>query len=214
MRLRVAPLMLQNDLQRAETVLAAKPNDGPGWVGESPYPQGVPAEWEPFAKSLGAATRSAGARLKFVQGTPNGWKDLWQQDTFEPATASMPKPGGSQTMRVMIRSGNVWDFEDAQGKPVATPRPAGRLLYRDLRGPDVAVVQELAKVSPPGMDDLLNMGGNIESLPPYAGYPHGRVLYGSGERHPDPGFIKHGDQPRVPAVGGGRHLVARGWARR
>jgi protein-arginine deiminase len=139
--------------------------------------------------------------LKFVQGTPNWWKDLWQQDTFEPASASMPAKGGSHTMRVMIRSGNVWDVDDQQGQKVATPRPAGRLVYRELRGPDVAVVQQLADVSPPGMDDLLNMGGNLESLPPYAGYKQGRILYGSGERHPDPGFIKmvtgQGFQPSV-----------------
>ncbi|NUR98100.1 MAG: hypothetical protein HOV67_22950, partial [Kribbellaceae bacterium] len=82
-----------------------------------------------------------------------------------------------------------------------TPRPSGRLLYRDLRGPDVGIVQELAGTAAPGLDDLLNMGGNIESLPPYAGYPHGRIVYGSGERHPDAGFITmvtgQGYQPPV-----------------
>lgn len=200
-KLRVAPLMLQNDLQRAETVLAAKPNKGPGWNGQAPYPEGVPGEWAPFAKTLGKATRSAGAKLKFVQGTENGWKDLWLQDTFEPATASMPAVGGSQTMRILIRSGNVWTFPGEDGKPVATPRPAGRLLYRDLRGPDVGIVQELSPVASPGLNDLLNMGGNIESLPPYSGYPHGRIVYGSGSRHPDPAFItmvtSQGYQPPV-----------------
>ncbi|WBQ05630.1 protein-arginine deiminase family protein [Kribbella sp. CA-293567] len=190
-KLRVAPLMLQNELQRAETVLAARPNKGPGWpTGEPPYPKGVPGEWEPFAKTLGRATRSAGARLKFVQGTARGWKDMWVQDTFEPATASMPVVGGSRTMRILIRSGNVWEFPDRDGTPVATPRPAGRLLYRDLRGPDIGIVQELSAVPSDGLNDLLNMGGNIESLPPYAGYPHGRVVYGAESRRPDAGFIK------------------------
>jgi len=38
------------------------------------------------------------------------------------------------------------------------------------------------------------MDGNIESLPPYAGYPQGRVVYGSGavvgsDRRPDPALI-------------------------
>ncbi|MDX6260983.1 MAG: protein-arginine deiminase, partial [Kribbellaceae bacterium] len=201
-KLRVAPLMLQNDLQRAETVLAAKPNVGPGWPGgAAPYPEGVPSEWEPFANTLGKATRSTGAELKFVQGTADSWKDLWLQDTFEPATASMPAVGGSQTLRILIRSGNVWEFPGADGKPIATPRPAGRLIYRDLRGPDVGVVQELSPVASSGLDDLLNMGGNIESLPPYAGYPHGRIVYGSGARHPDPAFItmvtSQGYQPPV-----------------
>ncbi len=192
--MRVAPLMLQNDLQPARTVLAGRPNDGPGWWnGAPPYPDGVPGEWEPFARSLRAA---AGARLKFVTGTPQGWKDMWLQDTFEPATASMPAVGGLHTMRILIRSGNVWDFDG-----VATPRPAGRLIFRDLRGPDVGVVQELAAKPSPGLDDLLNMGGNLETLPPYAGYPQGRVLYGAGSRRPDPAYLKlvtsQGYQPPV-----------------
>ncbi|MGC4936982.1 protein-arginine deiminase family protein [Kribbella sp. DT2] len=186
-KLRVAPLMLQNDLQRAETILAGKPNQGGG--GEFPYPPGVPGEWDAFAKTLGKATRSSGAKLQYVQGTPNGWKDMWLQDTFEPATASMPAAGGAHTMRVLIRSGNVWDFGTPE-EPLPTPRPAGRLLFRDLRGPDVGVVQELSPTASPDADDLLNMGGNIETLPPYAGYPNGRVLYGAGERKPDPGFLE------------------------
>ncbi|MFK4083191.1 protein-arginine deiminase family protein [Kribbella sp. NPDC020789] len=193
-RMRVAPLMLQNDLQPAQTVLAGAPNDGPGWWDDTPpYPDGVPGEWQPFARTLRSA---AGARLKFVTGTARGWKDMWLQDTFEPATASMPAVGGPQTMRILIRSGNVWDFNG-----ISTPRPAGRLIYRDLRGPDVGVVQELAAKASPSLDDLLNMGGNLETLPPYAGYPQGRVLYGAGARRPDPAYLKlvtgQGYQPPV-----------------
>jgi len=196
-RMRVAPLMFQNDLQRAQTVLAGRPADGPGWWdGNPPYQDGVPGEWRPFAQSLRKATDSAAARLRFVTGTSQGWKDMWLQDTFEPATASMPAVGGPHPMRILIRSGNVWDVPGT-----ATPRPAGRLLYRDLRGPDVGIVQELSKTASPGLDDLLNMGGNLESLPPYDGYPHGRIVYGSGERHPDPGFLTmvtgQGYQPPV-----------------
>ncbi|WP_405062985.1 protein-arginine deiminase domain-containing protein [Kribbella sp. NBC_01505] len=196
-QLRVAPLMLQNDLQPAQTVLAGRPNDGPGWPGgEAPYPDGVPGEWQPFARTLRAATSSTGARLKFVTGTPNGWKDMWLQDTFEPATASMPAVGGPHTMRILMRSGNVWDING-----VSTPRPAGRLIFRDLRGPDVGVVQELAAKASPSLDDLLNMGGNLEALPPYPGYPQGRVLYGAGARKPDSAYLKmvtgQGYQPPV-----------------
>ncbi|MEU4196514.1 protein-arginine deiminase family protein [Kribbella sp. NPDC026611] len=180
-RMRVAPLMFQNDLQPAQTVLAGRPAKGPGWWdGTPPYPDGVPGEWRKFAQSL----RKATTRVRFVKGTPDGWKDMWWQDTFEPTTASMPAVGGPHTMRILIRSGNVWDIGGT-----STPRPAGRLLYRDLRGPDVGIVQELAATASDSLDDLLNMGGNLESLPPYAGYPHGRIVYGSGERHPDPGFI-------------------------
>lgn len=190
--MRVAPLMLQNDLQPAQTVFAARPNKGQGWWGGTPpYQQGAPGEWQAFASTLRKATK-----VQFVQGTPDGWKDLWLQDSFEPSTASMPAVGGPHTMRILIRSGNVWDIPAPN-----TPRPSGRLLYRDLRGPDVGVVQELADNASPGLDDLLNMGGNIESLPPYEGYPQGRIVYGSGERHPDAGFITmvtgQGYQPPV-----------------
>jgi protein-arginine deiminase len=195
--MRVAPLLLQNDLQPAKTVLAGKPTDGPGWWDDQPpYQPGVPAEWAPFAESLRTATNSSGATLKFLTGTPRGWKDMWTQDIVEPATASMPTVGGPHTMRILIRSGNVWDINGTD-----TPRPAGRLLYRDLRGPDVGVVQQLSRTASSGLNDLLNMGGNIETLPPYAGYPQGRIVYGSGERHPDEGFItmvtSQGYQPPV-----------------
>ncbi|RZT14597.1 protein-arginine deiminase [Kribbella sp. VKM Ac-2569] len=191
-RLRVAPLMLQNDLQRAQTVLAGQPAKGQGWWGGTPpYQDGVPGEWNRFAETLRRATK-----VQFVKGTPNGWKDMWLQDTFEPATATMPAVGGPHTMRILIRSGNVWEVPGAD-----TPRPAGRLLYRDLRGPDIGIVQELADKASPGLDDLLNMGGNLESLPPYDEFPHGRIVYGSGERHPDARFItmvtSQGYQPPV-----------------
>ncbi|MFC0624886.1 protein-arginine deiminase family protein [Kribbella deserti] len=193
--LKVAPLMLQNDLQDATKVFAGKPSDGPGWPGTPPYGEDVPGEWEPFAKSLNRAVPTT-----FVPGHPMWWKDMWWQDSFEPATASMPAPGGIQTMRIMIRSANLWDFP-VNGQLVPTLRPLGRLLFRDLRGPDVGVVQEYTPQSRPGMDDLLNMGGNIESLPPYDGYPHGRLVYGAGARKPDARFVRmltgQGLQPPV-----------------
>ncbi|MDX3004053.1 protein-arginine deiminase family protein [Kribbella solani] len=183
-RMRVAPLMLQNDLQPAQTVLAAQPAKGQGWWGSTPpYQPGAPGDWPQFAKTLRTATK--GRELRFLKGTPDGWKDMWAQDTFEPATVSMPTVGGTHTMRILIRSGNLWDLPEKN-----TPRPAGRLLYRDLRGPDIGVVQQFGDNQAAGVDDLLNMGGNIELLPPYPGYPHGRVYYGSGARRPDPTFLK------------------------
>ncbi|GAB3942095.1 hypothetical protein GCM10029976_062540 [Kribbella albertanoniae] len=45
------------------------------------------------------------------------------------------------------------------------------------------------------------MGGNLEALPPYDGYPQGRIVYGAGERQPDPAYLKmvtsQGYQPPV-----------------
>lgn len=197
--MRVAPLLLQNDLQRATTVFAAKPGAGAGWPAteaEAPwqYDEGKPAEWESFAAGLREASKAAGVPApRFVAGTAKWWKDVWWQDTYEPAVATMPAAGGPQTMRVAIRSANRWNLAGSDGVVKPTLRPAGRLLFRDLRGPDVAVVQEFTDADRDPMNDLLNMGGNIESLPPYenAGksYPQGRIVYGSGVRKPDQAFV-------------------------
>jgi protein-arginine deiminase len=77
-------------------------------------------------------------------------------------------------------------------------------VFRDLRGPGVAVVQAMADDGRDGIKDLRNATGNIESLPPYRGYPDGRLVYGSdpsGALMPDPAFIglltSQGRQPPV-----------------
>jgi protein-arginine deiminase len=199
--LRVAPLLLQNDLQPATTVFAGRPGPGAGvpdgWTW--PDPTWQPGEWASFASTLSAT----GADTRFVEGTAGWWQDVWWQDLFEPATASMPTGHGTQTMRVAIRSANIWDVP-VPGGTVRTPRPAARLLFRDLRGPDVAVVQELVDDGRDGLTDLRNATGNIESLPPYRGYPQGRLVYGSSPTEalrPDPAFIRlftaQGQQPPV-----------------
>ncbi|RJQ71961.1 hypothetical protein D5S17_26635 [Pseudonocardiaceae bacterium YIM PH 21723] len=197
-RLRVAPLMLQHDLQPATTVFAGEPGTGPGWPATAqPWPiaDGVPGEWPAFSASLRAA---AGPQVdtRFVEGSPGWWKDMWWQDTFEPATVSMP----GQSMRVMIRSANRWQLADADGTLRPSLRPAGRQLFRHLRGRDVGVVQEFAESSLPQEDDSLNSTGNFESLPPYRGFPNGRLLYGSTpDRMPSPAFVRmltaQGQQP-------------------
>ncbi|NUP02047.1 MAG: hypothetical protein HOW59_29405 [Nonomuraea sp.] len=187
--LREAPLLLQNDLQKAVEVLAARPGKGPGAPPALPMPDGLPGGWREFARDLRAATRTAGVPSpRFVRGTSQWWKDTWWQDVFEPATASMPAPGGVRTMRVLVRSGNVLDLGDDLPP---TPRPMARLLFRDLRGPGVAVVQQLTPTRRDHLTDLRNATGNVESLPPYAGHPHGRLVYGTGEtRRPDPAFVR------------------------
>lgn len=184
--LRVAPLLLQHDLQRATTVFAARPGDGAG------HPDGwtwLDPAWEPYDwPSFSAGLASAGAPMRYLTGTDtwwqdNWWQDNWWQDLFEPAYAR----AGSQTMRFAIRSANIWDVDG-----VRTPRPAARAVFRDLRGPDVAVVQELVDDGRHAVKDLRNATGNIESLPPYRGYPRGRLVYGSdpsGRLTPDPAFI-------------------------
>ncbi|MEU6721984.1 protein-arginine deiminase family protein [Nonomuraea sp. NPDC046802] len=188
-RLREAPLLLQNDLQPAVEVLAGKPGTGPGAPPALPFPDGLPGGWDEFSRDLRAATSAAGVRSsRFVAGTSQWWKDTWWQDIFEPTTASMPVPGGVRTMRVLVRSGNVLDLG---GDAAPTPRPLGRLLFRDLRGPGVGVVQQLTLTRRDHLTDLRNATGNVESLPPDAGHPLGRLVYGTGRiRRPDPAFIQ------------------------
>ncbi len=194
-RLTVAPLMLQHDLQRATTVFAAKPGAGLGRPDDWRWLDGTwePHDWESFSADL----EQAGAPMRYLTGTGLWWQDNWWQDFFEPAYAR----ANGQTMRFAIRSANIWDI----GVPgVRTPRPASRALFRDLRGPDVAVVQAMADDGRDAVKDLRNATGNIESLPPYRGYPHGRLVYGSdpsGALTPDPAFIglltSQGEQPPV-----------------
>ncbi|GAB1515395.1 protein-arginine deiminase family protein [Actinophytocola sp. KF-1] len=179
-RLTVAPLMLQHDLQRATTVFAARPGPGQGrpdgwqWLDDA----WAPHDWESFSGDL----EEAGAPMRYLTGTGLWWQDNWWQDFFEPAYAT----ANGRTMRFAIRSANIWDVG------VRTPRPASRAVFRDLRGPDVAVVQAMADDGRDAIKDLRNATGNIESLPPYRGYPDGRLVYGSDPRGaltPDPAFI-------------------------
>jgi protein-arginine deiminase len=196
--MRVAPLLLQNDLQRATTVFAGKPGAGLGRPDDWSWPTGwEPGDWDQFSSTL----RSAGAPMDFVEGTSGWWQDVWWQDMFEPAVATAPRRHGVQTMRVLIRSANIWDVPTADGTTVRTPRPAARQLFSELRGPDVAVVQQLVDDGRDGMTDLRNATGNIESVPPYAGYPQGRMVYGGGELAPEPSFLRlltgQGQQPPI-----------------
>src|SRR5690606_1926781 len=112
-----------------------------------------------------------------------------------------PRRHGVQTMRVLLRSANIWDVPDGSGNTVRTPRPAGRLLFSALRGPDVAVVQQLVDAGRDAIADLGHATGNIESVPPYPGYPQGRLLYGGGALAPEPSFLRlltsQGQQPPI-----------------
>ncbi|MDK0517826.1 protein-arginine deiminase family protein [Streptomyces sp. ML-6] len=198
----VAPVLLQHDLQRARHVFAAAPGKGPGQPVEVPTATRVPGGWKEFAGSLRAATRAVGLpdrELNFQPGGPQWWKDIWRQDIAEPAYATRPGPGGPQTMRILLRSPNYWKSPDGTG---ASLRRAGRLLFKDLRGPGVGVVQQYTTDRPDNVDELLNFTGNIESLPPYRGYPKGRVVYGSSaDRRPDPSFVRMlRDQREQPPV--------------
>ncbi|MFJ6750006.1 MULTISPECIES: protein-arginine deiminase family protein [unclassified Streptomyces] len=189
--LRIAPVLLQNDLQRAQQVFSAAPGPGKGQPVEVPAAQRPPGQWRQFAHSLRAATRAAGLKgrqLTFRSGTSQWWKDIWRQDVAEPGYVTRSTPGGPHTLRILLRSPNYWASKDGR---TASLRRAGRLLFRDLRGPDVGIVQQYTTRRDRGVDELLNFTGNIESLPPYQGFPRGRVVYGStAQRHPDPSYVR------------------------
>ncbi|MCD9141419.1 protein-arginine deiminase family protein [Streptomyces albireticuli] len=202
--LHVAPVLLQHDLQRARHVFAAAPGPGEGQPVEVPTATRPPGQWREFADSLREAARSSGlpdSDLRFQPGTARWWKDIWRQDIAEPGYVTRETPHGRHTMRVLLRSPNHWTSADGRS---ASLRRAGRLLYQDLRGPGVGVVQQYTPTSrrEKNVDELLNFTGNFESLPPYAGHPRGRVLYGSSaDRRPDPSFVRmldaQGQQPSV-----------------
>ncbi|GHI01717.1 hypothetical protein Scel_00380 [Streptomyces cellostaticus] len=189
--LHIAPVLLQHDLQRAQQVFAAAPGPGKGQPVEVPAATRQPGQWRQFADSLRKATRAAGMpdhQLTFQKGTSQWWRDIWRQDIAEPAYVTRPTPNGPHTLRILLRSPNYWASHDGRS---ASLRRAGRLLFRDLRGPDTGVVQQYTTHRDPNVDELLNFTGNIESLPPYDGFPHGRILYGSSvQRRPDPSFIR------------------------
>ncbi|GHC54505.1 hypothetical protein GCM10010349_21110 [Streptomyces flavofungini] len=193
-RLKVAPVLFQNDLQRAESVFAAKPGPGSGAIpGSGGIGNGYrPREWQPFASSLRRAARAAGLAdrdVTFTAGTRQWWRDIWRQDMVEPTVASVPAPGGRvHTMRVLLRSPMKW-LAPTGGK--TTLSRSGRLLFRDFRGPDVGVVQQFTPGREPDGLDLQNATGNFESLPPSPGYPQGRVLYGTDPlRQPDASYVR------------------------
>ncbi|MGK5630273.1 protein-arginine deiminase family protein [Streptomyces sp. URMC 123] len=192
-RMKVAPVLVQHDLQRAESVFAAKPGKGsgivPGFVGTG-Y---EPTQWRPFADSLLRAAAESGLgreNVTFTAGTPGWWRDIWRQDMVEPGVVSMPAPGGrTHGMRVLLRAPVLWPATE-DGRPSTLSRSA-RLLYRDFRGPGVGVVQQFTTDRPAGVEDLQNFTGNFESVPPYPGHPQGRIVYGTApHRSPDPSFVR------------------------
>jgi len=117
-------------------------------------------------------------------------RDQWTQDYFEPAFMSMPGPGGTQhVIRVNYRSANISD-PSRKGRPL---RDAGKVVFQ-LRGKDVAGVQQFDLAHDPGMDTL-NSFGNWETVPPYekdgVAFPFGRILRGSANHFfPDRTFAR------------------------
>ena len=171
LRLRVAPVLTYHHLLPAETV----------WM-----PDIGTLRHRKMHEDLDAACSAAGL------GAPRPLEvnDQWTQDYFEPAFMSMPGPGGAQhVMRVNYRSANVFD-PSRKGRPL---REAGKVVF-DLRGQDVAGVQQFDLDHSPEMDTL-NSFGNWETVPPFekdgVSFPFGRILRGATKHfYPDRTFTK------------------------
>lgn len=102
-----------------------------------------------------------------------GYPDQWTQDFFEIGAAYLPVVGGINRMGVGIRL-----------KP---PYESGQFVENELFGPDFAVLLPFPATYNPNTDGAsLDYGGNLEVVPPYDGYPVGRLLMGSvPARRPD-----------------------------
>lgn len=170
-RMRVAPVLTYHHLLPAERI----------WVSDT----GTKGNRD-MRTDLAASCKAAGV------GAPQtiDVEDPWTQDYFEPAYTSMPGPGGAQhVMRVNYRSANVFEPDKAK----APLRPAGRIVF-ELRGKDVAGVQQFDVKHNPEMDTL-NSFGNFETVPPHekdgVAFPFGRVLRGKTSSYfPDTTFAK------------------------
>jgi protein-arginine deiminase len=180
--MRVAPVLTFHHLLEADSV----------WL-----PEALGQGRQEMENDVTSALKAAGMK------EPNKLDatDQWVQDYFEPGFTSMPGPiGTQQVMYVNYRSANVFNTSMTQ----APLRPAGRVVF-ELRGPDVAGVQQFELDHDRKMDGL-NSLGNFETVPPYdlngVSYPFGRVLRGSTKSFfPDPAFTKmidaQGQQPTI-----------------
>jgi protein-arginine deiminase len=124
-------------------------------------------------------------------------RDRWIQDFFEPAYMALPAAGGRQhTIRVNLRSAEVYYPAETES-PL---RSAGRIVYAH-RGPDVAALQQYA-LGGTFATRTYNAMGNTETVPPFPGFPLGRLLRGSAPgAAPDPSFTRMLDAQGVqPAV--------------
>ncbi|MEN8165423.1 MAG: protein-arginine deiminase family protein, partial [Acidobacteriota bacterium] len=112
-RLRIAPVIFRHHLDEVETVYVSAFSDQ--------------ASIE-FRTDLAAATAAAG----IIEPLHEFWglSDQWTQDFFETAIMSMPAVVGEHTIHVNLRSANY-----TGSGPL---RDAGRVVFTELRGPDVA----------------------------------------------------------------------------
>lgn len=152
-RMRVAPLLFRHHLDPATDYYVTYLNSSSSAV---------------FRSDLQTAASAASVPVTNVYES-----DQWTQDFFETAYMAMPAQGGKHVIHVNVRSANY------TGSGLRT---AGRVVYTDLRGPDVGGLTHYDPGHANYMDTL-NSFGNLETIPPYThngqSWPLGRVLRGS-----------------------------------
>ncbi len=175
-QLRISPLMTFSHLTPTETLYATMiPND----------PDSVE-----FRTDLQTALNTANIAAPLVSlNTPGFFPDQWTQDFFETGYMMMPGVGGPHTMKVFIRSANVYEPQD-EANPL---REAGKLVFTQLRGADSAGLQQFERGA--SAEATLDSFGNYETIPPYShqgvDYPLGRQLRGNVPSfHPDTSFTR------------------------
>ncbi|KAK0616645.1 putative peptidylarginine deiminase [Immersiella caudata] len=158
--LKQAPVLLHHHLQRPEVVLSTAPGDP---ATSNIYNPASP--WQ--AHFIQQLQDTLGADTNFTLFHQD--VDIWAQDFFEPAYASMPGPNGTIiALRILLRSAQ-------------STRAAGRQVFTQIRGPGIGALQP-----PPGSGfghEEINSGGNIETIPPYVSrseksWPNGRIIMG------------------------------------
>lgn len=194
--MRVAPLLFVTDRMPIQKLYMAD-NETSVYEGvEMPEPTAGTLRTRANAEAMAAdylegMDRMGGGveleKLPSMQGARGGGNgtDIWTQDIMEPGVMSIPSPDGEQQMRVFVRA-PVRDGRDNAG---SNPfRQTGRVVFTELRGPDVAGIQhfdpEYVPATIAGMSyDSRGSTGNYGTVPAYEQngkkYPLGRKVIGA-----------------------------------
>jgi protein-arginine deiminase len=120
-----------------------------------------------FSGALRKAVRSAGGLdLRTDPDT-----QLFVQDQYEHAYASVPAPGGARVIRFAILTAPFAANRTLDPKHERVPHTTWP--FRTLRGPDAAVVLHHNTT---GRDEGYDASGALEATPPVPGAPNGKLL--------------------------------------
>ncbi|MBL8957660.1 MAG: protein-arginine deiminase, partial [Myxococcaceae bacterium] len=178
-RFRVAPLMTFSHATPVVQGYATRVRQGNG----TDDPDSVD-----FRTDVQAGLTGAGIAAPLISMITPGGDDQWTQDFFETGYMNMPIANGAfHTIRVAIRSANK---EGGGSNPLRT---AGKVVFTQMRGPDVAGLQQFQASS--STQSTLDSFGNLETIPPYThngtSYPQGRIIRGNiPSYHPDNSFLR------------------------